>query len=106
MTGTPPSFAGTPKAPPADHDVLTELLRAARLNGSVFLNANFSEPFAIRSPKRYDAAEPLAHLRHISIFHLVAEGECTVELNSGECRTATAGEILLVPFPHSHPLSN
>lgn len=106
MTGTPPSFAGTPKAPPADHDVLTEMLRAVRLNGSVFLSANFSEPFAIRSPKRYDAAEPLAHMRHISIFHLVAEGECTVELKTGECSTATAGDILLVPFADTHRLSN
>lgn len=106
MTGTPPSFAGTPRANLADHDVLTEMLRAVRLNGSVFLTASFSEPFGILSPKRYDATEPLAHLRHISIFHLIAEGECTVELASGERRTATAGDILLVPFADSHRLSN
>jgi AraC-like DNA-binding protein len=106
MTGTPPSFAGTPKAAPADHDVLTEMLRAVRLNGSVFLNACFSEPFGILSPKRYDEAAALAHLRHISIFHLIAEGTCTVELKSGERRTVSAGEILLLPFADSHRLSN
>ena len=64
MTGTPPSFAGTPKAAPADHDVLTEMLRAVRLNGSVFLNACFSEPFGILSPKRYDEAAALARIDH------------------------------------------
>jgi AraC-like DNA-binding protein len=106
MTGTPPSFAGTPKAPSADHDVLTEMLRTVRLNGSVFLNANFSEPFGILSPKRYHHTEPLAHLRHISIFHLIAEGDCTVELKNGERRTVTAGDILLLPFAEQHRLSN
>lgn len=106
MTGTPPSFAGTPKGSAVDHDVLTEMLRAVRLNGSVFLNACFSEPFGILSPKQYDEAEPLAHLRHISIFHLIAEGECTVELKSGESRTASAGDILLLPFADVHRLSN
>ena len=106
MTGTPPSFAGTPKGPAAAHDVLTEMLRAVRLNGSVFLNACFSEPFGILSPKRYDEAAPLAHLRHISIFHLIAEGTCTVELKSGESRTVTAGDILLLPFADAHRLSN
>ena len=106
MPGTPPSFAGTPKGSVADHDVLAEMLRAVRLNGSVFLNACFTEPFGILSPKRYDEAAPLSHLRHISIFHLIAEGICTVELKSGECRTVTAGEILLLPFADAHRLSN
>ncbi len=37
MIGTPPSFAGTPKSARGDYDVLAEMLRAARLTGSVFL---------------------------------------------------------------------
>ncbi len=46
------------------------------------------------------------HLRHISIFHLIAEGDCTVELKSGESRTVSAGDILLLPFADAHRLSN
>ncbi len=106
MPGTPPLFAATPRGASADHDVLSEMLRAVRLNGSVFLQGTFSEPFGILSPKRYDAAAPLSHLRHISIFHLIAEGDCTVRLKDGQSRTATAGEILLLPFAEEHQLSN
>src|ERR1700710_567210 len=72
MIQTPPSFA---VAPDNDHDVLAESLRAVRLTGSVFLDACFTAPFGIISPKRFDAYSPMAHLRHVSVFHLVAAGE-------------------------------
>jgi hypothetical protein len=38
------------------------------------------------SPQRYDERMPMAHLRHISIFHLIAAGGCTVETASGSRR--------------------
>ncbi|MCP8937615.1 AraC family transcriptional regulator [Alsobacter sp. SYSU M60028] len=102
MTGTPPSFAGTPDAQEAKLDVLAEMLRTVRLNGSVFLNACFSAPFGIVSPRQYDARAPMAHLRHISIFHLIAAGSCTVELATGERRGVSAGDVLLIPFADAH----
>ena len=103
MIETPPSFAA---APDDDHDLLAEALRAVRLTGSVFLDACFTAPFGIISPKRFDALSPLAHLRHISIFHLIAAGECSVELASGERRIVSAGDILLMPFADRHKFSN
>ena len=59
------------------YDVLAEALRAIRLSGSVFLNARLSEPFGVISPDQFDAGTPLAHLRHVSVFHLIASGSCT-----------------------------
>ena len=76
MIQTPPSFADTPDRSAAV-DLLSEMLRAVRLTGSVFLNGSFTAPFRILSPKRFDERTPLARLRHISIFHLVAHGRCT-----------------------------
>lgn len=105
MTKTPPSFAGTPEST-SDYDVLTETLRAVRLTGSVFLDGRFSAPFSIVSPKQYDEGTPLAHLRHISVFHLIAAGECTIELANGEKREIAAGDILLMPFADSHTFWN
>ncbi len=103
MTGTPLSFAGTPDPVRGDgNDVLAEMLRAVRLTGSVFLNACFSAPFGIVSPKQYDERTPMAHLRHISIFHLIAAGSCTVEIATGERKTVSAGDILLMPFADAH----
>ena len=106
MIGTPPSFAGTPDRARGDHDVLAEMLRAVRLTGSVFLNARFSAPFGVVSPKQFDEHTPMAHLRHISIFHLIAAGGCTVELATREQRTVSAGDILLMPFADTHKFWN
>ena len=103
MTGTPPSFADTPgSAAAAEPDVLSDMLRAVRLTGSVFLSARFTAPFGVVSPKRYDERMPMAHLRHISIFHLIAAGGCTVETASGTRRQVKAGDLLLMPFADQH----
>jgi AraC-like DNA-binding protein/mannose-6-phosphate isomerase-like protein (cupin superfamily) len=103
MIETPPTFAARPDG---DHDLLAETLRAVRLTGSVFLDACFTAPFGIISPKHFDAHSPMAHLRHVSIFHLIAAGECSVELASGERRNVSAGDILLMPFADQHKLWN
>ncbi len=102
MIGTPPSFAGTPETAGSGNDLLTEALRAVRLTGSIFLNACFSAPFGIISPKHFDERSPMAHLRHISIFHLIAAGGCTIELANGERGRLSAGDIVLVPFADEH----
>jgi AraC-like DNA-binding protein len=86
--------------------VLAEMLRAVRLTGSVFLNASFSAPFGVISPKQYYGRTPMAHLRHISIFHLIAAGGCTIETSTGERRTVSAGDILLLPFADAHKFWN
>jgi AraC family transcriptional regulator, alkane utilization regulator len=101
MIGTPPSFAGTPESTRIERDVLGEMLRAVRLTGSVFLDARFSAPFGVISPKRFHAAA-VAHMRHISVFHLIAAGGCTIETSAGERRTAAPGDILLLPFADNH----
>ena len=103
MIETPPSFAA---APDSGHDVLAETLRAVRLTGSVFLDACFTAPFGIISPKRFDANSPMAHLRHVSVFHLIAAGKCSVELATGERRDISAGDILLMPYADQHKFWN
>ena len=60
MTETPPSFAETPGRPAAaGPDVLSEMLRAVRLTGSVFFGGSLHG--AVRlviSPKRWDESTP------------------------------------------------
>jgi AraC-like DNA-binding protein len=82
------------------------MLRTVRLTGSVFLDGRFSAPFGVFSPKQFDDRAPMAHLRHYSIFHLIAAGACTIELATGERRTVSAGDVLLMPFPGAHKFSN
>lgn len=102
MTKTPPSFAETPENLRASRDLLADMLRAVRLTGSVFLNARFTAPFGVISPKRFDQRMPMARMTHISIFHLIASGRCMIEIATGECKTVAAGDLLLVPFADAH----
>jgi AraC family transcriptional regulator, alkane utilization regulator len=106
MIEPPPSVAATPDRDQAGHDVLTEMLRAVRLTGSVYLNACFTAPFGIVTPRHFDERTPMAHLRHVSIFHLISAGECSIELATGERRKVSAGDILLMPFADTHKFWN
>jgi AraC-like DNA-binding protein len=101
MIETPPSFTETPERP-AGADLLSEMLRAVRLTGSVFLNGHFTAPFGLISPNRYDPSLPMARMRHVSIFHLIASGRCTIETASGVRNDVKAGDILLMPFADRH----
>ena len=101
MIETPPSFADTPD-PPARPDLLSEMLRAVRLTGSVFFGGSFTAPFRVESPRRFEERTPLAHLHHISIFHLVAHGRCTFETATGKRRDIGPGDLLLMPFADTH----
>lgn len=104
MIETPSSFTEAPDREPTQPtpDTLSEMLRSVRLTGAVFLNARLSAPFAIASPRRYDARTPMAHLRHVSVFHLVVEGNCVLETARGEVRQVAAGDMLLLPFADQH----
>jgi len=86
MTETPSSAAGTPPVRGAGPDLLSEILRAVRLNGAVFLSACFTTPFGVVDPKVYDQRTPMGRLRHVSILHLVVEGACALETATGERR--------------------
>ena len=100
MTATPPSFADRPPGT----DVLADMLRAVRLTGAVFLKASFTEPFGVLSPQRYDPSIPMAHLRHVSVFHYVATGGCNIETAGGQRRELVAGDLVLLPFAAEHKL--
>jgi AraC family transcriptional regulator, alkane utilization regulator len=100
MTATPPSFADRPPGT----DVLADMLRAVRLTGAVFLKASFTEPFGVLSPQRYDPSIPMAHLRHVSVFHYVASGGCMMETAGGNRHELKAGDLVLLPFAAEHKL--
>ena len=95
MTEKPDSPAETP-------DVLADMLRAARLTGAVFFSGRYTEPYGIKSTRRFDPGMPMAHLRHVSVFHLLTAGTCMFESASGIRRRLTAGDLLLIPFADEH----
>lgn len=101
-----PRAAGKRAPASGGYDVLSDMLQAIRLTESLFLNARFSKPFGVISPGQFGADTPLARLRHVSIFHLVASGSCTIEIDTGESHTVSAGDVVLLPFAAAHKLWN
>jgi AraC-like DNA-binding protein len=99
MTATPGTIADQP-------DVLSELLRALRLSGAVFMDGQFTSPFGITSPARWDAQDKMARLRHVSVFHLVADGACRLDTAEGETCELNKGDIVLLPFTAEHRVWN
>ncbi len=99
MIEKPPVFAATPPQR-VGPDLLSEVLRAVRVRGSVFLNARFTEPFAVADEHRYDDT-PMARLRHVSVLHLITAGQCEFEFGS-QRHALGAGDVIFHPYPGAY----
>jgi len=84
-------------------DVLSELLKAVKLDGALFYNAEFSAPWCVRTPASRVVAPHLGPgPGHVIIFHLVTEGRGYAYVEGDERRVElNAGDIVI--FPHGHP---
>ena len=89
-------------------DVLSEVLKAVKLDGALFYNAEFSAPWAAHS---IDARTVTSYLspnsQHVIIFHLLTEGQGYAYV-TGDDRPIqlNAGDILIVPHGDAHILGN
>jgi AraC family transcriptional regulator, alkane utilization regulator len=85
-------------------DALSDVLKSVRLEGAVYLNAEFTAPWCIRGElglasvrKRLQGAE------HVAFFHFLTDGKCKVRLaGSKEVLEATAGDLVLLPQEGRH----
>src|SRR5688572_6123294 len=86
-------------------DVLSDVLKAVRLCGSVFFTAEFSSPWALNSPN----PELLANIvmpdaEHMSLFHILIEGECIVECGKYPLQTIGSGDVVVFPHGDAHTM--
>ena len=89
-------------------DVLSEVLRAVKLDGALFYNAEFSAPWAARSIDAHTVTSCLSpNSQHVIIFHLLTEGRGYAHVE-GDDRPVplNAGDILIVPHGDAHILGN
>lgn len=98
LTETPNIAAAQPAA-----DVLSDLLRVVRLTGSIFWKAEFGAPFAVVS-RGQPPMEPARRLsrEHGTIFHLIAEGGCWLDVPGRARIQLERGDVMLLPFGDSH----
>ncbi|HEX3302929.1 MAG TPA: cupin domain-containing protein, partial [Thermomicrobiales bacterium] len=86
-------------------DALSELLRALRLKGAVFIDAELSAPWAIRTPSpRSIANVMMPDAQRIIPYHFVIEGKCWIRLPGEEAIPVRAGEVALFPHGDVHDL--
>ena len=89
-------------------DVLSEVLRAVKLDGAVFFHGEFSSPWCARQPDGCSIAAYLSSSStHVIIFHLLTEGRgyARIETN-GRPVSLSAGDIIIVPHGDAHLMGN
>ena len=85
-------------------DTLSDVLKSVRLEGAVYLNAEFTAPWCIRGELGLASVrERLAGAEHVAFFHFLTEGSCKVRLLEGsEVHEASAGDLILFPQEGRH----
>jgi AraC-like DNA-binding protein len=85
-------------------DALSAVLQSVRLEGAVYLNAEFTAPWCIRGELGLASVrERLAGAEHVAFFHYLTEGACKVRLAEGkEVLEASAGDLILFPREGRH----
>ena len=85
-------------------DVLSDVLRAVRLCGSVFFTAELSAPWALNSPNpELLASIVMPDAQHMSLFHILVEGQCVVECGQYTVMMEAA-DVVVFPHGHSHTM--
>jgi AraC family transcriptional regulator, alkane utilization regulator len=85
-------------------DTLSGVLKSVRLEGALFLDAEFTAPWCMRG--RYgmtSVRQQLAGAEHVVLFHFLIQGACRVRLaDGGEEIEASAGDLILFPQDDRH----
>jgi AraC-like DNA-binding protein len=91
-------------------DVLSEVLSAVRLTGSVFFDVSATSPWVAEAPPSAqiaDAVRPGAH--HAIEYHLLTQGSCWISIVDGapfEPIQLQEGDIAVIPHGEPHALSS
>ena len=89
-------------------DALSEVLKAIRLDGAVYLTAEFTAPWCTETKfGLHTAAQRLPATEHVVFFHVLTSGRCGVRLADGaETIEASAGDVLLFPHDDLHVIGS
>ena len=87
-------------------DVLSEVLRAVRLEGALFFNGEFSAPWCLSTQPASIAPYLSPHDGHLIIYHFVTEGRGYAQLGDGRREELSAGDVVVFPHGDHHFLGN
>jgi AraC-like DNA-binding protein len=90
---------------PGAPDALDTALERLRLDGAIFLQAEYTEAWAYDSPPSSLLAELLQlGVDRLVLFHIVAAGECWISLPDGERLWARQGDVIVLPYGDPHAM--
>lgn len=93
-----------PAAPSSSPALLTALSRL-RLEGAIFLRAEYTEGWAFRSVGRTIAGLVHPGAERVILFHVVASGRCWIQVDGDDERHwAAAGDVIVLPYGDSHSM--
>ena len=88
-------------------DALTDLLKAMRLSGGVFLDAVFTAPWCIISKIAPEDCRPfMLEPAQLIAYHYVVEGHLIVSISGQTPISAAAGQLLILPRNDQHLLGS
>lgn len=89
-------------------DALSDVLSAVRLDGAVYVNAEFTAPSCVATRYGLHSAAPkLPDTDHVVFFHLLTDGSCLARLaGGGEEIRVEAGDLLLLAHDDLHILGS
>ena len=86
-------------------DALTAALQRLRLQGAVFLRAEYREAWAYESLTGPATAQLLRPgTDRVILFHVVAAGTCWVQVGDGERHWARTGDVIVLPYGDQHSM--
>jgi AraC-like DNA-binding protein len=90
----------------AEHaEPLHRALERLRLEGAIFLRAEYTEGWALDSqggPAFAGMLHPGA--QRVILFHVVASGRCWLSLADGERHWASSGDVIVLPYGDEHTM--
>ena len=85
--------------------VLRSALERLRLQGAVFLRAEYREPWAYESLTGPETAKILRpDAERVILFHVVASGVCWVGVGDGDKHWARRGDVIVLPYGDQHTM--
>lgn len=107
--GHDPATGATDRVARAAEPTLPDSFDAAlgrlRLEGAIFLRAEYRDPWAYESMPGPDTAAILRPgTDRVVLFHLVSGGTCWVQVDGREKHWASAGDVIVFPYGDQHTM--
>jgi AraC family transcriptional regulator, alkane utilization regulator len=89
-------------------DALSDVLKSVHLEGAVYINAEFTEPWCVSAKFGLGSIRArLARTDHVVFFHYLTEGSCKVRLDDCfDTMQASAGDLILFLNEDRHILGS